>query len=474
MQHPFEQNFINGKWCRPASNAWLDVINPATLEHFARVPDSSTEDADAAVRAAHAALPDWSATPLSLRIALMKKMLAEFKKSHDEIILLEARELGAPVSFGKISHCEYQFTRIESYIAVAETLKFQTQFAKSTVLREPVGVVACITPWNYPLGQIVQKVIPALLAGNTVVMKPSQHTPLTAVLMTEAFERAGFPAGVVNLVSGRGSKLGDTLGTHPLVDMVSFTGSTPVGIALAQKALTSVKRISLELGGKSPYIWLPSEDYSKALAKLFSSIFLNSGQTCTALSRLLVPAKDLEKVKRLILEHIGELTVGNPEDPSVKIGPVATKQQFEKISEYIRLGLKEGAKLLTGGVPEEPKHGYYIAPTVFYDVKNTMRIAREEIFGPVLCIITYETVDEAVEIANDTIYGLNAAVFGKKDEAFAVARRIKSGNVYINDAGRDVTAPFGGYKQSGIGREGGIEGLKEFTQLKAVYDHSTF
>ena len=200
-----------------------------------------------------------------------------------------------------------------------------------------MGVVACITPWNYPLGQIVQKVIPALLAGNTVVMKPSQHTPLTAVLMTEAFERAGFPAGVVNLVSGRGSKLGDTLGTRPLVDMESYTGSTPVGIALAQKALTSVKRISLELGGKSPYIWLPSEDYSKALAKLFSSIFLNSGQTCTALSRLLVPAKDLEKVKRLILEHIGELTVGNPEDPSVKIGPVATKQQFEKISEYIRL-----------------------------------------------------------------------------------------------------------------------------------------
>lgn len=474
MTYPFTQNYINGRWVTPASGRYLDVVNPATLEHFAQVPDSCTDDIDAAAEAAAEALESWENTPSNERIALMEKFLAFFQAKHDDIIRLEAEELGAPISFGTVAHCEYQYARVASYINAAKKLAETETFEKSTVRREPVGVVACITPWNYPLGQVVQKVVPALLAGNTVVLKPSQHTPLTAVLMVKSFEQAGFPAGTVNLVQGRGSQLGDALGTHPKVDMVSFTGSTSVGVRLAQNALRTVKRISLELGGKSPYVWLKSDDYTAALPKLFSSIFLNSGQTCTALSRLLVPEEDLEKIKMLLLAHIGELTVGDPKDPATKLGPVASAAQFAKINEYIRLGLSEGAELLTGGETTDASNGYYIRPTIFTNVKNSMRIAQEEIFGPVLSIITYKTEEEALAIANDTVYGLNAAVFGPKEKALAFARRIKAGNVYINDAPRDVTAPFGGYKESGIGREGGIEGIKEFTQLKTIYDHSSF
>ena len=306
--------------------------------------------------------------------------------------------------------------------------------------------------------------------GNTVVLKPSQHTPLTAYLLVDSLDRAGFPAGTVNLITGRGSKLGDTLATHPLVDMISFTGSTAVGIKLSQKALEGVKRISLELGGKSPFIWLPSEDYEPAINQLFGSVFYNSGQTCTALTRLLVPESDLEKVKALLLRRIPQLVVGDPMDPKTNIGPMASKAQYDKVLSYIELGQSEGAELLCGGPAPEAGKGYFIKPTVFVNVTNSMRIAREEIFGPVLCVITYKTVNEAVDIANDTPYGLNAAVFGERELALSVAKHIKAGNVYVNGGPRDVTAPFGGYKQSGIGREGGRYGLMEFTQLKATFD----
>ena len=306
--------------------------------------------------------------------------------------------------------------------------------------------------------------------GNTVVLKPSQHTPLTSYLLVDSLDQAGFPPGTVNLVTGRGSRLGDTLATHPLVDMISFTGSTNVGIKLSQKALGTLKRISLELGGKSPFIWLPSQDYAPAVDKLFSSIFYNSGQTCTALSRLLVPEEDLDQIKSLLLSRVSELTVGDPMNPNTKIGPMASRAQYEKVLAYIKLGQKEGAELLCGGAAPEAGSGYYIKPTIFTGVTNDMRIAREEIFGPVLCVITYRSLDEAVAIANDTVYGLSAAVYGERSLALDVASRLKSGNVYVNGAPRDVTAPLGGYKQSGIGREGGRYGLMEFTQLKAVFD----
>ena len=475
MSWDFEKHYINGEWTSSDGDAWIDVVNPATLEHFARIPDGTTTDADRAVFAAKNALRGWRCTPIEERIRLMKAMLANFEGLRDEIIRLEVAELGAPVVFTTKTHCDYQFVRVRSYIEAAEKMVFEEKLANSTVYREPVGVVSCVTPWNYPLGQVVQKVVPAILMGCTVVLKPSQHTPLTSCLLADAFDRAGFPKGVFNMVSGRGSKLGDRLASHPDVDMVSFTGSTKVGIKIAQRALETVKHISLELGGKSPAIFLPSEDYSHAYPKILSSIFYNAGQTCTALSRLIVPRRDLARIEAEFSELAAKLVVGDPTDTRTDIGPVSSRAQFEKIAEYVQCGIDEGARLILGGVSTDMSHGYYVKPVIFSDVRNSMRIAREEIFGPVLCIIPYDTVDEAVAIANDTPYGLSGYVHAPtKAEAVAVARRIHSGNVYVNDAPRDVTAPFGGFKQSGIGREGGLAGLLEFTQQKAVFDHTSY
>ena len=474
MTYQFDRQYINGEWVPSDGTGKIRVENPATLEYFAEIPDGTPSDAVKAVEAAAAAQPAWADVPLEKRIALMEKMLEYFRAGREDIIDLEVKELGSPVTFTTSAQCDYQFARVASYIEIAKTLPLTETYAESTVYREPIGVVACITPWNYPLGQIVQKVVPAILMGNTVVLKPSQHTPLTAFILADAFDRTGFPKGVFNLISGRGSVLGDTLAKHPLVDMISFTGSTRVGVELAREALLGVKRISLELGGKSPFVWLKTSDYRPALARLVGSIFYNSGQTCTALSRLIVPEDDLPQIEVLLKETAEKLTVGDPTDPKTALGPVSSLAQFKKVSEYIQLGLDEGAKLIAGGIPLSCENGYYIRPTVFSGVTNDMRIAREEIFGPVLTVIGYKTVDEAVRIANDTVYGLNAAVFGPKDEAIAVARRIKAGNVYVNDAPRDITAPFGGYRQSGIGREGGAAGLLEFTQQKAIFDRSTF
>lgn len=472
----FEKQFIDGEWVPSTSPDFIEVENPATFEHFARIPDGTPEDIDLAVEAAARALPAWSATPLEARRELMRKFLEHFRSMREEIIELEAEELGAPVSFAANSHCDYQYVRVASYIDEVKQVVFETRFPASTVIREPVGVIGCITPWNYPLGQIVQKVVPALLTGNTVVLKPSQSTPLTACLMTEAFRRAGFPKGTINLVSGRGSKAGARLAENRKVAMISFTGSTEVGIKLSQKALESVKRISLELGGKSPCVWLPSvKDFAPLVPQLFNSIMLNTGQTCTALSRLLVPRSRLAEAEAALVAKLPDYPVGDPKDPKTRIGPVASKAQYETVKRYIELGISEGARVLAGGVPDEPVKGWYVKPTIFTDVRNDMRIAQEEIFGPVLCVIPYDTVDDAVAIANDTPYGLNAMVCGMSEaEASKVARRINSGNVYINNGPRDVTAPFGGYGASGIGREGGRYGLMEFTQLKALFDHSTY
>lgn len=471
MSVDFGKIYVNGQWRTPHGSGKITLQNPATLEYFAQVPECDETDICAAIDAADAAFAAWSETPIEKRIALMESMLSHFKTMHEEIIDLEAKELGAPVSFSKYAHCERQFIRVQGFIDAAKKVQIETKLAHSTLIREPWGVVACITPWNYPLGQIVQKIVPAILMGNTVVLKPASNTPLTAYLLVEAFHRAGFPAGVVNLVTARGSKVGNIFSTHPKVAMVSFTGSTEVGKAIAALAAGTVKKTVLELGGKSPFIWLESKDYRPALPKLVHSIFLNSGQTCTALSRLIVPKKDLETVKSLLLEAVSKLKVGDPQSPATDIGPMSGKSQFETVKRYIELGLKEGAELLCGRVPEDTGKGYYIAPTIFVNVKNSMRIAQEEIFGPVLCVMTYETIDEAVAIANDSIFGLNAAVFGENIElAKKVARRIRSGGVYINNAARDETAPFGGYKQSGHGREGGLAGLEEFSQTKTVFD----
>ena len=466
----FEKIYINGQWVPGSTGQFIDVENPATREIFAKVPAGNAKDVDAAAKAAHRALPVWSATPLEERISLMKRFLEIFRSQEDELINITVKELGSPYTFTKTAQVEYQYTRTQSYIDLASKVPLVEHMAASTVYREPVGVIGCITPWNYPLGQVIQKVIPALLMGNTVILKPSQHTPLSSYWLADAFEKANFPKGVFNLVTGRGGEVGDAMATHPLINMISFTGSTSGGINVGKNALTGLKHISLELGGKSPYIILKGSNHEEAIRLCFNSIFLNSGQTCTAFSRLLIPKSEQSVIEKKLIEIAKEYTTGNPEDPSTKLGPLASLRQYEKVKSYIESGIQEGARLLYGTVPENSNNGYYISPTIFTCVTSEMSIARDEIFGPVLCVFPYETEEEAIRIANDTRYGLNAGVYGEKEKAIAVAKKIEAGNIYINASPRDTSAPFGGYKQSGLGREGGIYGMIEFTQQKALFD----
>ena len=454
----------------PVLQVNFDVENPATREIFAKVPAGNAKDVDAAAKAAHRALPVWSATPLEERVSLMKRFLEIFRSQEDELINITVKELGSPYTFTKTAQVEYQYTRTQSYIDLASKVPLVEHMAASTVYREPVGVIGCITPWNYPLGQVIQKVIPALLMGNTVILKPSQHTPLSSYWLADAFEKANFPKGVFNLVTGRGGEVGDAMATHPLINMISFTGSTSGGINVGKNELTGLKHISLELGGKSPYIILKGSNHEEAIRLCFNSIFLNSGQTCTAFSRLLIPKSEQSVIEKKLIEIAKEYTTGNPEDSSTKLGPLASLRQYEKVKSYIESGIQEGARLLYGTVPENSNNGYYISPTIFTCVTSEMSIARDEIFGPVLCVFPYETEEEAIRIANDTRYGLNAGVYGEKEKAIAVAKKIEAGNIYINASPRDTSAPFGGYKQSGLGREGGIYGMIEFTQQKALFD----
>lgn len=466
----FEKIYINGQWVPGSTGQFIDVENPATREIFAKVPAGNAKNVDAAAKAAHRALPVWSATPLEERISLMKRFLEIFRSQEDELIDITVKELGSPYTFTKTAQVEYQYTRIQSYIDLAPKVPLVEHMAASTVYREPVGVIGCITPWNYPLGQVIQKVIPALLMGNTVILKPSQHTPLSSYWLADAFEKANFPKGVFNLVTGRGGEVGDAMATHPLINMISFTGSTSGGINVGKNALNGLKHISLELGGKSPYIILKGSNHEEAIRLCFNSIFLNSGQTCTAFSRLLIPKSEQSVIEKKLIEIAKEYTTGNPEDSSTKLGPLASLRQYEKVKSYIESGIQEGARLLYGTVPENSNNGYYISPTIFTCVTSEMSIAKDEIFGPVLCVFPYETEEEAIRIANDTRYGLNAGVYGEKEKAIAVAKKIEAGNIYINASPRDTSAPFGGYKQSGLGREGGIYGMIEFTQQKALFD----
>lgn len=466
----FEKIYINGQWVPGSTGQFIDVENPATREIFAKVPAGNAKDVDAAAKAAHRALPVWSATPLEERISLMKRFLEIFRSQEDELIDITVKELGSPYTFTKTAQVEYQYTRTQSYIDLASKVPLVEHMAASTVYREPVGVIGCITPWNYPLGQVIQKVIPALLMGNTVILKPSQHTPLSSYWLADAFEKANFPKGVFNLVTGRGGEVGDAMATHPLINMISFTGSTSGGINVGKNALTGLKHISLELGGKSPYIILKGSNHEEAIRLCFNSIFLNSGQTCTAFSRLLIPKSEQSVIEKKLIEIAKEYTTGNPEDSSTKLGPLASLRQYEKVKSYIESGIQEGARLLYGTVPENSNNGYYISPAIFTCVTSEMSIAKDEIFGPVLCVFPYETEEEAIRIANDTRYGLNAGVYGEKEKAIAVAKKIEAGNIYINASPRDTSAPFGGYKQSGLGREGGIYGMIEFTQQKALFD----
>ena len=462
--------FIDGQWVEGDSGEFIEVENPATREIIARVPRGNEKDVDRAVAAANRAFESWQYTPLEERISLMEKVVAGFKKRVDELTKIISEELGTPYELCRGFHSEPYIQQMDHFIRYAKEMEYERRLPHAIVRREPVGVVAGLTPWNFPLEQIEKKVVPALLAGDCVVLKPSQLTPLTAYFLTELIEEAGYPKGVYNLVTGKGAEVGNALAKHPDVQMISFTGSTEAGREVARLGLSNIKKISLELGGKSATILLPGGDYTMGVERTLDTVCLNSGQTCNAVTRLLVPKEDKEKIEALVVEKVqGYRMMESPEDKTADIGPMSSKKQYDKVRQYILLGIEEGARMLYGRVPEEEKEDYCIEPVVFTDVKNEMRIAQEEIFGPVLVMITYDGVEDAVRIANDSIYGLGGAVFGPDELAHKVARQIKTGTIHVNTKRGDMSAPFGGYKQSGLGREGGMEGYEDYLEVKTIY-----
>ncbi len=462
--------YIDGKWVDGHSNEHIAVENPATEKTVAQVPAGDSEDVNQAVSAAKHAFGNWQKTSLHDRLAYLSRSLEIFQSFEDELVQIEVSELGSPVSRTRKVHVVGPMKRFEKYLKIAPDFSFEKALPRSKILKEPVGIVGCITPWNYPLDQVMQKVIPALICGNTLVLKPSQVTPLSVYWLAEAFHRAQLPKGVFNLVTGRGAEVGNVLASHPDVDMISFTGSTAGGIEVGKLAMGTVKKIALELGGKSANLVLKGADYEKAVETSLNATFYNTGQSCTALSRLIVPSEDLSEIEGIIKKRSPEYQVGDPTDEETDIGPLSSKKQFDKVKFYVEKGVAEGAQLLVGNVPEKHSEGYFVEPVVFTKVSNQMKIAQEEIFGPVLCVIPYEGIDEGVRIANDSIYGLSGAVFGPKEEAEKIAAKIRTGNVYVNNGKWDPLAPFGGYKQSGIGREGGFYGLEEFVEIKTVFN----
>ncbi|MEU3747613.1 MULTISPECIES: aldehyde dehydrogenase family protein [Streptomyces] len=454
--------YIGGEWRPAAGSDSIAVINPADEQVIAHVPAGTAEDVDAAVRAARAALPGWAATPPAGRAARIAALRDALAARAEEIAATVTAELGAPPQLAATVHAGLPVVVAGSYAELAATHSFEEKVGNSTVYAEPVGVVAAITPWNYPLHQIVAKVAPALAAGCTTVLKPAEDTPLTAQLFAEAVHEAGLPAGVFNLVTGLGPVAGQALAEHPDVDLVSFTGSTAVGRRIGALAGGAVKRVALELGGKSANVILPSADLPKAVAVGIANVMSNSGQTCSAWTRMLVPAERYEEAVALAAEAVAKYV------PGERVGPLVNAKQRDRVRGYIEKGVEEGARLVAGG-PDAPREtGYYVSPTVFADVTPDMTIAREEIFGPVVSIIRYEDEADALAIANGTEYGLAGAVWGEPEEAVAFARRMETGQVDINGGRFNPLAPFGGWKQSGVGRELGAHGLAEYLQTKSL------
>jgi betaine-aldehyde dehydrogenase len=467
----YDKHYIDGAWVAPEKPGHIDVINASTEAVMGRVPEGSASDVDRAVKAARRAFEAWSATTVAARAALLDRIGEGLKARLSEVAETIAGEVGMPLKLSTMIQVGLPIRNFGIFAKLAREYAFEEQVGSSLVVREPIGVVGCITPWNYPLHQIVAKVAPALVAGCTVVLKPSEVAPLNAFMLAEVIHEAGLPAGVFNLVSGFGPAVGEAIAAHPEVDMVSFTGSTRAGKRVAEVCAQTVKRVAQELGGKSPNVILDDADFERAVAAGVSGCYLNSGQTCTALTRMLVPASKRDEVVAIAKRVAESFTVGDPLGGKAKLGPLISDVQRERVRGFIRRGIEEGATLVTGG-PEAPEgldKGYYVKPTVFADVKPDMTIAREEIFGPVLSILTYEDEAEAVRLANDTEYGLAAAVWsGDVERAKRVARRIRAGQVDINGGQFNPLAPFGGYKQSGNGRELGRQGLEEFLETKSM------
>lgn len=467
----YDKLYIHGEWVASRGTGHIDVLSASTEEVMGRIPEGTVEDVDRAVRAARAAFDTWSTRPVEERAALLRRLQAGLTARQDELARTITGELGMPIALSKPIQVGTPIAVTGTYVQLLQDLAFEEQVGNSLVVREPVGVVACITPWNYPLHQTIAKVAPALAAGCTVILKPSEVAPLNAFMLAEILHEAGVPPGVFNLVSGTGPVVGEALVRHPEVDMVSFTGSTRAGRRVSELASATVKRVSLELGGKSASIILDDANLKTAVKRSVGNCFLNSGQTCTAHTRLLVPRAQHEEAVKLAAEVAAGFTVGDPFKGEAKLGPVISDAQRTRVREYIQQGLREGAKLVAGG-PEQPEglsKGYYVKPTVFANVTPEMTIAQEEIFGPVLAIMPYDDEDDAVRIANSTIYGLAGGVWSEDVErAKRVARRMRTGQVDINGGRFNPLAPFGGYRQSGHGRELGRYGLEEFQELKAM------
>ncbi|MGY1434752.1 aldehyde dehydrogenase family protein [Streptomyces reniochalinae] len=463
--------FIDGAWRPAAGSGTIEVTNPADGTLLATVDAGGPEDVDAAVRAARAALPGWSATPPAERAARLEALQQVLIARREEIAETVTAELGSPLTLSRKVHAAAPIAVCGSYAQLAAEYPFEERVGNSRVLREPVGVVGAITPWNYPLHQIVAKAAPALAAGCTMVLKPAEDTPLVAQLFAEAVHEAGVPAGVFNLVTGLGQEAGQALAEHDGIDLLSFTGSTAVGRQVGAAAARGVKRVALELGGKSANVVLPGADLAKAVRVGVANVMSNSGQTCSAWTRMLVDAERYDEAVRLAADAVAAYVTGDPLDEATRVGPVVNAKQYERVTGYIRRGRQEGARIVAGGAerPEGRERGHYVRPTVFADVTPEMTLAQEEIFGPVLSLISYQDTEDALRIANGTVYGLAGAVWSDdEEEAVAFARRMETGQVDINGGRFNPLAPFGGYKQSGVGRELGRHGLEEYLQTKSL------
>lgn len=466
----YSELYIDGGWQAPASTKKIDVLSASTEEVIGSIPEGTPEDVNRAAAAARHAFDAWSATPTEERAQWLDKLAGALKDRTEQIARTIAMEVGSPISIATSIQAGLPVTVTSSYAKLLREAKLEHEIGNSLVVREPAGVAGAITPWNYPLHQIMCKVAPALAAGCTVVLKPSEVAPLNAMLLAEACMAIGLPAGVLNIVTGYGPAVGEAIASHPLLDMVSFTGSVRAGKRVAALAADTVKRVTLELGGKSACVILDDAPFEKAIPSGARNAMLNSGQTCSAWTRMLVPRARQQDAIDLAMKAVGGLTVGDPLDAATRLGPLISSTQRQRVEGYIGKGKQEGAKLVAGGGrPAAFPRGYYVEPTIFADVKSPMTIAQEEIFGPVLSILPYDSEDEAVRIANDTIYGLAGGVWSADaDRAMRVARKMRTGQVDVNGGRYNPLAPFGGYKQSGFGRELGMYGFEEYLQVKSI------
>jgi betaine-aldehyde dehydrogenase len=461
--------YINGQWIASTGTGSIDVVNPATEEVIGRIPEGTAEDVDKAVAAARGAFETWSQTSIDERVKYLQAITAELQKRQEDLATTIASEVGMPIMMSRPIQAGAPTMTFSTAPMVLQQTQFEETIGNSLVVKEPVGVVGCITPWNYPLHQIAAKVAPAIAAGCTVVVKPSEVAPLNAFILAECIEAAGLPKGVFNLVTGFGPVVGEAIAAHPDVDMVSFTGSTRAGKRVSELAAATVKRVALELGGKSANVILDDADLERAVTDGVAKCYMNSGQTCSALTRMLVPRDKLEQAEQIAAKAAQTFKTGDPFAADSRLGPLVSDTQLERVRGYIKKGQEEGAKLVTGGAETDKQQGYFVEPTVFSNVTTDMTIAQEEIFGPVLSIMPYDDEEDAIRIANDTVYGLAGGVWsGDPERAKRVARRLRTGQVEVNGGNFNLMAPFGGYKQSGRGREYGKYGIEEFLEVKSM------